>query len=77
MEWGRLRGMCLPVIFRHWMHLWTVCCSYSHIRRVALPFPLAATLYPMVSPVEMQPMPLWHMLSTGLGLVVFSLSIHL
>lgn len=73
MGWGRPTGTCLPVIFRHWVHLWPACCSYSCIRRVALLLPLAATLYPMVSPVEMQPMPLWHMLSTGLGLVLFSL----
>lgn len=77
MGWGRPRGTCLPVIFRHWVHLWRVCCSCSLIRRVALLLPLAATLYPTVSPVEKQPMPLWHVLSAGLGLVVFSPSIHL
>lgn len=75
MGWSRLRGTCLPVIFRHWVYLQQVCCSYSQIRRVALLLPLAATLYRLVSPVEKQPMPPWHMLSTGLGFV-FSPSLY-
>lgn len=33
MGWGRPRGTCLPVVFRHWVHLWQVCCSYSRIRK--------------------------------------------